>query len=197
MTIGYMSYILIVFTYRGHVCERACASERVIKCSLIYGRFLFTFAVNILQITKSSMFTHRAPACEHACVSARVVKHSLILGRIVFKFAGHIPQMTTSYMGYILIMFTHRGHARKRACASARVINCLLTYGRFFFKFAVKILQITIRSKGYVLFMCMHACEGACARARVRAHAWLSVRSFLNGLSPNLVGTYNVSPEIT
>jgi hypothetical protein len=71
----------------------------------------FKFAVNILQITSSSMgyviliFTHRA------CV----VKHLIIFGRILFKFAGHILQMTTSYMGYILIMLTHRGHTCERA----------------------------------------------------------------------------------
>jgi hypothetical protein len=93
------------------------------NCSLIYGRFLFKFGVNILHITTSSkgyvlfMFTHRAHACERACTSARVVKQSIIFGRILFKFDGHILQLTTSYMGYILIMFNHC----VRACASVRV----------------------------------------------------------------------------
>jgi hypothetical protein len=139
------------------LCVRAC----VIKHSLIYGPLLFKFAVNILQITTSSMgyvlfmFTHRA----------HTLKHSLIFGRILFKFAGHILQMTTRYMGYILIMFTHRGHTRGRACAGASVINCSLIYGRFLFTFVVNILHITISSKGYVLFMFTHhthACEREC-----------------------------------
>jgi hypothetical protein len=46
-----MGYILIMFTHRSHVCERVCASTRMIKSSLIYGRILIKFAVNILQIT--------------------------------------------------------------------------------------------------------------------------------------------------
>jgi hypothetical protein len=63
-----MGYILIMFTHRG----RACASARVVNCSLIYRRLLFKFAVNILHITTSSkgyihfMFTHRAHTCERA-----------------------------------------------------------------------------------------------------------------------------------
>jgi hypothetical protein len=38
-------------------CERASASAYVITYSLIYGRILFTFAVNILQVTSSSIFS--------------------------------------------------------------------------------------------------------------------------------------------
>jgi hypothetical protein len=59
-----MCYILIMFKHRGHAHERACANARVINCSLIYGRDLFKFAVNMLQITTSSkgnvlfMFSH-------------------------------------------------------------------------------------------------------------------------------------------
>jgi hypothetical protein len=65
MTTSYMGYILIMFT----------ASARVINCSLIYGRFIFKFAVNILQITtRSKGYVHihaprarvRARVCERA-----------------------------------------------------------------------------------------------------------------------------------
>jgi hypothetical protein len=76
MTTSYMGYTRI-FTHRGHTRERACASARVINCSLIYGRFLFKFGVNILHLTISSkgyvrfMFTHRAHACECVCERAR------------------------------------------------------------------------------------------------------------------------------
>jgi hypothetical protein len=102
MTTSYMGYIRIMFTHRGHTHERACASAHVITCSLIYGRFLLKFAVNILQLTTSSkgyvlfMFTHHA------------VTHSIIFGRILFKFDGHILQMTTIYIACASV----RGRAR-------------------------------------------------------------------------------------
>jgi hypothetical protein len=70
-----MGYILIMFTHHGHAL--ACASAHMINCSLIYGRFLFKFAVNILHITISSrgyvlfMITYRAHACERVCERAR------------------------------------------------------------------------------------------------------------------------------
>jgi hypothetical protein len=72
MTTRYMGYTLIMFTHSGHTRERTCTSARVINCSLIYGRFLFKFGVNILHITTSKgyvlfMFTHRAHAYERAC----------------------------------------------------------------------------------------------------------------------------------
>jgi hypothetical protein len=108
MTTSYIGYIYLSCSRIAgtRASERACASERVINCSLIYGRFLFKFGVNILHITISSMdyvhfmFSHRM--CAGARVRARAwLKHSLIFGRIFFKFAGQIQQMTTSYMGYI------------------------------------------------------------------------------------------------
>jgi hypothetical protein len=104
MTTSYMGYIRIMFTHRGHTYELACVRANVITYSLIYGRFLLKYAVNILQLTPSIaratvyvlfLFTHHA--CERACVSARVVTHSIIFGRIILKFDGHILQMTTSY----------------------------------------------------------------------------------------------------
>jgi hypothetical protein len=60
-----MGYVRFMFA---HAYERACATERVVKHSLIYGPTLFKFAVNILQITTRSigyvlfMITH----CAHA-----------------------------------------------------------------------------------------------------------------------------------
>jgi hypothetical protein len=86
-----MGYILIMFTHCGHGFERPGAGARVIYCSLIYGRFLFKFVVNILHITTSSkgyvlfMSTYRAYARERSCASARVVKHSIIFGRNLYK----------------------------------------------------------------------------------------------------------------
>jgi hypothetical protein len=71
-----MGDVLFVFTHRAHACESACATERVVKHSLFYGPTLFKFAVNVLQITTSSMgyvrfmITHRAHACERARASA-------------------------------------------------------------------------------------------------------------------------------
>jgi hypothetical protein len=76
-TISGKDYVLFIFTHLVHECGLAWARARVIKRSLIYGRILFKFAVNILQITSSSMgyvlvmFTHRAHACERVCASTR------------------------------------------------------------------------------------------------------------------------------
>jgi hypothetical protein len=117
---------------RARVCERACASARVVKHSLIFGRILFKLAGSILQITTSSVayvlfYIHasrarvRARVCERACASAHVVKRSLIFGRILFKFVGHVLQITASSMGYVLFMFIHCAHAYERARASSRV----------------------------------------------------------------------------
>jgi hypothetical protein len=111
-------------------CKRASASACVITHSLIYGRILFKFAVNILQVTSSSMgnvlfmFTHRAHACERACATERVVKHSLIYGPTLFKFAVNILHITTSSMVYVLFMITHcarvlTARASARACVRA------------------------------------------------------------------------------
>jgi hypothetical protein len=159
---------------------RACARACVIKHSLIYGPTLFKFAVNILQITTSSM------GYVLFMFVSRLVKHSLIFGRILFKFAGHILQMTTSYMGYTLIMFTHRGHTRERAFASACVINCSLMYRRFLFKFGVNIHITASRRDTY--FSCSRTAR-TCASARVRARAWLNIQLSLDGFSSNVMGT--------
>jgi hypothetical protein len=107
-------------THRVYACKRASASVCVITHSLIYGRIFFKFAVNILQVTSSSMgnvlfmFTHRAHTCERACATERVVKHSLIYGPMLFKFAVNILQITTSSMGYVLFMITQRARAYER-----------------------------------------------------------------------------------
>jgi hypothetical protein len=85
--ISVKDYVRVMFTHRARACVRTCARACVIKHSLIYRPILFKCAVNILQITASSMgyllfmFTHRAHAW---------LKHSLIFGRILLKFAGHI-----------------------------------------------------------------------------------------------------------
>jgi hypothetical protein len=134
-------------TFRGlymfcvHACEHVCARARVIKHSFIYGRILFKFAMNTLQVTwLSSMgyvliiFTHHARTCDHASL-----KQSLIFGRILFKFAGHILQMTYKFHG----------------------INCSLIYGQVLSNFAVNILQITTSSKS-----CVHVHVHVCERAR-------------------------------
>jgi hypothetical protein len=77
-----MGYVLFMFTHRAHACERACA-ERVVKHSLIYGLTLFQFAVNILQITTSSMgYVLFMSAC------VRALSNGFIFGRILFKFAN-------------------------------------------------------------------------------------------------------------
>jgi hypothetical protein len=100
MTRG-VGYICIVCTHRAHTCERECATERVVKHSLIYGPTLFKFAVNILQIPTSSMgyvlfiFTHCEHACERACATECMVKHSIIYEPTLFKFAVNILQITT------------------------------------------------------------------------------------------------------
>jgi hypothetical protein len=102
-----------------------CASARVVKHSLIFGRILFKFAGHKLQRTTSCMsyilimFTHHAYACEHACASACVIKLSLIYGRILFKFVVNRLHITTSRMGYVLFMCTRvRARMCERVCAS-------------------------------------------------------------------------------
>jgi hypothetical protein len=88
----------------------------VIKRSLIYGRIVFTLAVNILhkshQVAWAAFFSYlrTALARARACVQEGAwLKHSVIFGQILFKFAGDILKMTPSYMGYILIRFTYSG----------------------------------------------------------------------------------------
>jgi hypothetical protein len=82
LTLSGKDYVLFIFTHRAHVCERVCASARVIKRLLIYGRIIFKFAVNILHISTRIrgyvlfIFTHCAHAWEHACVIARVCERT-------------------------------------------------------------------------------------------------------------------------
>jgi hypothetical protein len=176
-----------MFTHCAHACVRVC----VIKHSLIYGPILFKFAVNILQITTSSMgyvlvmLTHRAHVYQRARASAWL-KHSLIFGRIFFKFAGHLLHMTT-FKDYVLFMFTHCAYACVRVC----VIKHSLIYGPILFKFAVNILQITTSSMSYVHIMFTHR-----GHEREQAHAWLTVRLSMVGLSSNLRWTYYKSQQV-
>jgi hypothetical protein len=130
-----MGYVLFMFTHRAHACERACASARVFKHSLIFGRILFKLAGQILQMTTRYMgyiiCTHLGRACASACV----IKHSLIYGRFLFKLAVSILHITTNSMGSVLFMFTNRAHAFERAWASARVVKYSLIFGRILAKF--------------------------------------------------------------
>jgi hypothetical protein len=171
---------------------RACACVlTACACvhSLIFERSLFEFAGNILRLTISVkdyvfvMFTHRAHACERACVRAVWLSIRLYMDRFSSNLRWTYyksQQIAWACVSYILIMFTHRERAF--------VINCSLIYGRFLFKFPVNILDIITSSMGNVLNMSKH---------RVRARAWLSIRSSLNGFSSNFVGTYNRSPGVT
>jgi hypothetical protein len=66
-----MDCVLLMFTLRVHACERVCVSVRARGSAFayIFGRIIFKFAGNILQLTTSSMsyvlfmFTHRIQAC--------------------------------------------------------------------------------------------------------------------------------------
>jgi hypothetical protein len=60
------------FHVRAHACERACARARVIKRSLIYGRILFKFALNLMSHQVAWATHFHVHACERACASARV-----------------------------------------------------------------------------------------------------------------------------
>jgi hypothetical protein len=55
LTISGKDYVLFMVTHRVYACKRASGSACVITHSLIYGRILFKFAVNILQVTSISM----------------------------------------------------------------------------------------------------------------------------------------------
>jgi hypothetical protein len=117
-----MGYVLFMNTHRAHACERACERARVVKHSLIFGRILFKFAGNILQMTTVYMgyifiiFTHRGHAYERAFASASVVKRSVIYERILFQFAVNILQITTSST-----CFSCSRTARTRASVRVRV----------------------------------------------------------------------------
>jgi hypothetical protein len=153
-----MGYVLFMFMHRAHACECACASARVIKHSLIFGRIQICWPYTTNDHKLHGLYTyhvHAPRACVRACVCEHVIKHSLIYGRILFKFAVNRLQITTSSIGCILVMFTHRVHAcdRVRLRVRVRVVQRSLIFGRIVFKFAGNILQITTRSICYILFM--------------------------------------------
>jgi hypothetical protein len=52
LTISGTDYILFIVTHRVYVCKRASAIAGVITHSLIYGRIIFKFAVNITSHIK-------------------------------------------------------------------------------------------------------------------------------------------------
>jgi hypothetical protein len=85
-------------------------------------------------------------------------------------------------------MFTHRAYACERVIKRSHI------YGRVIFKFAVNILHITTSS-----MCCIFSCARTAytrASASVRARARVSARLSLDGLSPNLLGTCYMSPQI-
>jgi hypothetical protein len=105
------------------VCERACASARVVKRSLIFGQNLSKLSENILQITTSCMgyvfviFTG---------LNAHVVKSSLIFIPILSKCGKNMVRGTIIYMGYVLTLLTCR----------ARVFECVHVYHGQMYTFA-------------------------------------------------------------
>jgi hypothetical protein len=109
--VAWTTYFSCARTASTRARARMCESmrEHMINRSPMYGQILFKLAVNILQITTSSivyvlfMSMHRAH------------KHVLIFRRFLFKFAVNILRITTNSMGCALFMFTHRIHA----CSSA------------------------------------------------------------------------------
>jgi hypothetical protein len=104
-----------MFTHRAHPYERACASARVVKHSILFGRILFKFDGHILQMTTSymgyilNMFKNRVHACvcKRACASARVIKRSLISERILSKFGVNIQQISRGYRRYLICVWMH------------------------------------------------------------------------------------------
>jgi hypothetical protein len=125
---------------------RACASARVINCSLIYGRFLFKFAINILQITTSShgyvlfMITHRA--------------------HIQLSLDGFSSNLMGTYYKWLQVTWdtylcSITACVCERACASASVIKHSLIFERIL-RFGGDIRQIPIGYMRYLICVWMH-----------------------------------------
>jgi hypothetical protein len=132
LTLSVKDYVLFMFTHRAHACERACARACVIKNSLIYGPTLLKFAVDILQITSSSMgyvltyiawamFTHRAHACERARACARVVKTFTYLRTDSLQICcAHTTDDHKLHGLHNYHVHAPGAHARARVCERAR-----------------------------------------------------------------------------
>jgi hypothetical protein len=71
-----------MFPHHAYACERACASARVVKHSIIFGRIIFKLAGHMLKMTTSYMgyilimFTYRGHARERTRASLRVINCS-------------------------------------------------------------------------------------------------------------------------
>jgi hypothetical protein len=90
-----------MFTHRARAYEHVCASARVVKHSIIFGRILFKCDGHILQMTTSYM-GYILNMCTRVCARARVIKRSLISERILSKFGGNIQQISRGYMSYLI-----------------------------------------------------------------------------------------------
>jgi hypothetical protein len=128
MTTHYMGYALI-FTHR----ERECASARVINCTLIYGRFLFKFVVNIIHLTTSSqgyvlvMFTHRTASTRVQALAWFTSQLSLD-GLSSNLMGTYYKWAQVTWDTYLSCSIT--ACVCERACASASVIKRSLIFER-------------------------------------------------------------------
>jgi hypothetical protein len=164
--------------------------------SHIHGRILFIFAVNILQVTSSSMgyvlfmFMHRTVRM-HAWFRVRSSLDgfsSNMLG-IYYKW----PQVTCARY----LTFSYTARMRASACVRARawLSVCLSMDG-----FSLNLWWAYYKSH-QVAWATYFPCSGTArmrvsARARMRVRAWFSVRLSLDGVSSNLLGTYYKSPQV-
>jgi hypothetical protein len=116
-----MGYVVFMFTQHVHACKSACASERVVKHSLIFGRIISKVGKNYTTehhqlhgLRTTHVHAPRLRVRARMCERARCFKKcSLMFGRIFSKFGSNILRLTTSY---VLLMSTHRAHVDKRAC---------------------------------------------------------------------------------
>jgi hypothetical protein len=205
MTRG-VGYICCVCTHRVHACERACVTERVVKHSLIYGRTIFKFALNILQITTSSigyvlfMSTHRARACVRARACGRALGkniHSSLDG-----FSSNV--LCIYYRWLQATLATHLSLRTAGTRESARVrAREWLTVRLFMDGFSSNLGWTYYTSQQVArdtYFSCSRTAR-TCASARMRARVYERARgltvNYLDGFSSNLMGTYYKWPQVT
>jgi hypothetical protein len=144
------------------VCLSVCVSVRLyvstlrarawLTYSLIYGRFLFKFAVYILQITTSSkgyilfMFTHRVRARAWLNIQLTLDGFSSNLMGIYYKWQQitwdtYVLCSSTAYM-----RASERACVCERACADSRILS----------KFCGDIQQIPRGYMSYLMCVWMH-----------------------------------------
>jgi hypothetical protein len=125
--------------------------------------------------------------CVYVCPAIRF----RISQRILSKLGANIPWVMTRCVGYICLVCTQ--------CARVRANRAHVCVHLCLDGLPGNILRITTSCMGYILWMFKHrarVCERACESARVRARAWLSVRSSLDRLPPNVQRTYEKSPQV-